>query len=68
MEAFAKGISMEAYVKGISMKTISQITINNEIYRVQFNGSKTYMVVDNTDTAIFMTDTIRKITNFLKKL
>ena len=50
------------------MKTISSTTINNEIYRVQFNGSKTYMVVDNTDTAIFMTDTLRKINNFLNRL
>ena len=50
------------------MTTISTHTINNETYTIAFNGSNTYMVIDNTNTGIFMSDTLRKVTNFLNKL
>tara|TARA_R110000803_G_scaffold7880_2_gene25357 strand:+ start:489 stop:641 length:153 start_codon:yes stop_codon:yes gene_type:complete len=50
------------------MKTIATKTINKETYTIAFNGSSTYMVIDNTNTAIFRADTLRKANNFLNKI
>jgi hypothetical protein len=37
-------------------------------YKIEFNGSKTYMVIDTVDgTCLFATDTERKAKNFLKR-
>lgn len=43
------------------MKTVRQ----ENGYTIEFNGSSTYFVTDDTDTCIFATDTERKANNFL---
>jgi hypothetical protein len=41
--------------------------MNNE-YRIEFNGSSTWMVITNQGDCIFTTDTERKANNFLKRI
>ena len=46
----------------------TQKTKTNQInYAIQYNGSSTYMVVNNNGDCLFATDTLRKATNFLKR-
>lgn len=41
---------------------------SNEYARIEFNGSKTYMVVDSANQCRFATSSKRKAENFLKRV
>jgi hypothetical protein len=40
----------------------------NTYARIEFNGSKTYMIIDTANQCLFATNTEKKAKNFLKKL
>ncbi len=40
----------------------------NEYAKIEFNGSKTYMVINNTNQCLFVTSSEIKAKNFLSKL
>lgn len=46
------------------METIT----NANGFKLQFNGSKTYFIIDNTNQVWFATDTLRKAKNRLNKI
>ena len=41
---------------------------SNEYARIEFNGSKTYMVIDSANHCLFATSSERKAKNFLSKV
>jgi hypothetical protein len=43
-------------------------TIKNDYARIEFNGSKTYMVIDSANQCLFATTSERKAKNFLNRL
>lgn len=47
------------------MKTLKN---TNDYARIEFNGSKTYMVIDSTNQCLFSTSSERKAKNFLAKV
>jgi hypothetical protein len=40
----------------------------NEYARIEFNSSKTYMIIDSANQCLFATSSERKAKNFLAKL
>jgi hypothetical protein len=49
------------------MTTIETTTINNDTYKIEFNGSATYFVSNEFD-CIGRFSTLRRAKNFLKKV
>lgn len=43
-------------------------TTTNEYARIEFNGGKTYMVIDSANQCLFATTSERKAKNFLAKV
>jgi len=41
--------------------------ITTENFRIEFNGSFTYLLIDSAEQCVFTTDTLRKAKNYLSK-
>jgi hypothetical protein len=41
--------------------------ITTENFRIEFNGSSAYLLIDSSEQCIFATDTLRKAKNYLSK-
>ena len=69
MKLFAESKYSRIFVSAIKLITkTNDMKNSNEYARIEFNGSKTYMVIDSANHCLFATSSERKAKNFLSKV